>query len=62
MLGVELVTGAGIKKDVGYVVCRGVWHDVWGWVGYQGAVRGEAGRGGGISRYQRVVRVTAAPT
>ena len=41
LLGVELVAGAGIKKDVGYVVCRGVWHDVWGWVGYQGAVRGK---------------------
>ena len=53
-MGVELVTGTGIKKDVGCVV--------WGWVGYQGAVRGKAGRGGGISRFQRVVRVTAAPT
>ena len=60
LLVVELVSGPGIKEYIGHVILRVVGHDVWSWVGDQGAIRREASYGGVVAGFQCVVGVAAA--
>ena len=59
LLVVELVSGPGIKEYIGHVILRVVGHDVWSWVGDQGAIRREASYGGVVAGFQCVVGVAA---